>query len=138
MPAPPYSSGTVMPKQPQLAHLAPQLGGKHVVAVDLGGQRLDPLLRPAMHHLAQGVDLLAQLEPHAGGEHRLPSREPVRASLDRAARARQRSRRADQMEIGRSPDRSGSTAEPKPGTFSEAKATRPSTLRSVGPDRVAR
>ena len=39
--------------------------------VDLGGQRLDPLLRPFVNHVAQRVHIFTQVEFHAGVEHSL-------------------------------------------------------------------
>ena len=63
-------------QQAQLAHLAPQGGGKLVRSVNLRRDRLDPVLSPAVHGLAQRVHILAQVEFHASGEHP-PNPSPV-------------------------------------------------------------
>ena len=54
----------------QIAHLAPQRGGKGVGAVDGGGLRFQPVLRPGMDHVAQRLDVGAQIEPQRCVEHR--------------------------------------------------------------------
>ena len=58
-------------QQAKLAHLLPQRVGESVLAVDLGGHRRHPLLRPAMHHLAQRFDFLGAVERHRSCEHGL-------------------------------------------------------------------
>jgi len=57
------------PQQAQLSHLLPQRIGKRVAAVDSGRHRLNPVLRPAVHHFAQGVRVLSQIELHHRVEH---------------------------------------------------------------------
>ncbi len=59
-------------QQAQLAQFGPELGGELVAAVDLGGHRLQPFLRPAVHHVAQGIHILAEIELHTCVEHRFP------------------------------------------------------------------
>ena len=56
----------------EVAHLAPQVGGEDVLAVHLRGDGLDPFLRPAVNHVAQGVHVLAQVEIHPSREHHNP------------------------------------------------------------------
>ena len=51
-------------QQAQLAHLRPQGGGEFIGLVDLLRHRAHALLRPAVHHLAQAVGILAQIEGH--------------------------------------------------------------------------
>ena len=58
------------PEQAEVPHLAPQMGGEDVVAVDPGRERGDALLRPGLDQVAQRVEILAQGEVQAGGEHR--------------------------------------------------------------------
>jgi hypothetical protein len=65
MAAPPYCSGTVMPSTPRVAHLAPQVHGELVVAVNLGRAGRDFGLGKVAHGVAQGVDVFAQLEVEA-------------------------------------------------------------------------
>ena len=48
--------------QAQRAHLGPQFDRETVVAVDLGGQRLDPVAREAAGGVADHVGRLTQLE----------------------------------------------------------------------------
>ena len=47
--------------QPERAHLGPQLDRKAVGAVDLGGDRRDPVLGKVAHRRAQHVDLGAEI-----------------------------------------------------------------------------
>ena len=62
-------------QEAKIAHFFPEFVGKGVAGVDLCRHRLDALLRPAMHHLAQGIHILAQIELHDCVEHRpLPLR----------------------------------------------------------------
>ena len=56
-------------QQADLAHLRPQLHREGVGAVDLGGQRLHLLLRPAMGRVADRLDVLAERESQGGVEH---------------------------------------------------------------------
>ena len=56
-------------EQAELAHLAPELVGEGVRPVGVGRDRLHALLRPAMDHVAQGGDLVAEVEGHRGSEH---------------------------------------------------------------------
>ena len=56
-------------QQPQVTHLGPKVVRKGVGLVDLGRDGLDAVLRPAMHHVAQGVHILAQIEFHPSREH---------------------------------------------------------------------
>ena len=65
MPAPPYSSSTVIPSTPSAPDLAPQVGGKCVVAVDVGGARRDLVGGERLHLAAQHVDGLAEVEVQA-------------------------------------------------------------------------
>ena len=46
----------------ELPHLGPELCGKEVLPIDLGGDGGDPLLRPAMHHVAQRVHLVPKIK----------------------------------------------------------------------------
>ena len=69
MSAPPYSSGTVMPSRPSVAHLAPQVHRELVAAVDLGGARGDLGVGEGAHRVAQRVDVFAELEVQAGQVH---------------------------------------------------------------------
>ena len=63
MAVPPYSSATVTPEQAQAAELGPQVHGKFVRAVDLGGARGDLVGSEPAHRLAQRGDVLAVVEP---------------------------------------------------------------------------
>ena len=56
----------------KIAHFLPKLCREAVGAVDLGGDRLHPVLCPAMHHVAQRLDLFSKVEFHGCGEHRRP------------------------------------------------------------------
>ena len=56
-------------KEAEFAHLFPKIGGKFVGLIDVPGDGLDPLLCPAVHHVAQRADILAQIEIHRCIEH---------------------------------------------------------------------
>ena len=51
--------------QSQITELGPQIGGKPIVAIDLGGPRSDFLLGEGAHRIAQHVDGFAQIEIQA-------------------------------------------------------------------------
>ena len=59
-------------EQAQVAHLAPQVGGKRVVAVDVGRARRDLVGRELPHRCAQHVDGLAEIEIECGKVHAMP------------------------------------------------------------------
>ena len=52
--------------QAERAELLPQIGGKEVVAVDVGGARRDLVVGELLHAVAQHGDRLAQVEGEAG------------------------------------------------------------------------
>ena len=66
MPAPPYSSSTVMPSTPRVAELAPQVHRERIVAVDLRGARRDLVGGEGLDRGAQHVGRLAEVEIQAG------------------------------------------------------------------------
>ncbi|OIQ66570.1 hypothetical protein GALL_518560 [mine drainage metagenome] len=63
-------------EQAQVAELAPQVHRELVGAVDLGGARCDLLVRKVAHGLAQGSDVLAELEVQSGQLHGVSSVAP--------------------------------------------------------------
>ena len=67
--------------QAERAELLPQVGGKDVVAVDLGGARRDLGGGELLHGVAQHVDRLAEVEGEAGQVGHGDLRWSVRPSL---------------------------------------------------------
>ena len=59
-------------EQAERAEFLPEMGGKLVRAIDLGGERRDLFLREAADHVAQAVDLLAVAEIKRVQVHELP------------------------------------------------------------------
>ena len=57
------------PEKAEIAHLFPKCSGKFVARVDLGCHGFDPLLGEPVHHIAQGIHVLAQIERHRRVEH---------------------------------------------------------------------
>ena len=66
MPAPPYSSGTIMPSRPISPISRTISAGKAVLAVALRGAGPDALLGEAAHLVAQQLLVLAEGEVDAG------------------------------------------------------------------------
>ena len=56
-------------QQTQVTKLFPELIGKLVFQIDVRCHWLDALLRKAMHHLAQCVDVFTQIKIHRVHEH---------------------------------------------------------------------
>ena len=56
-------------EQPKFTHLRPKFWRETVRRIDLGGHRLDTLLRPTMHHIAQRINVLTQIKSHRGMKH---------------------------------------------------------------------
>ena len=80
MPAPPYSSSTVMPSKSERAELRPQIARERIVAVDLGGARRDLGCGEGAHAVAQHVDLGAEIEIEHGvaiGWHHILRRDAI-------------------------------------------------------------
>ena len=65
-------------EQAERAEFRPQMRGELVRAVDVGGERRDPVLREAAHHVAQRLDVLAKREVKRVRVHFFP---PWRALL---------------------------------------------------------
>ena len=82
--------------QPERAHLGPQLDRETVGAVDLGGNRRDPVLGEIAHRRAQQVDLGAEImveHREAGVLHTLYMiRDCAPVRITRYGTARHRSR----------------------------------------------
>ena len=56
-------------QQTEVTHFLPQLGWKHIGLVDLCCNWLDPILSPAVSHVAQRIDVFAQVKSHCRCEH---------------------------------------------------------------------
>ena len=70
-PAPPTSSGNGIPIQPELAHLADDVGGERLRAVELLGDRRDLALGELADRPPQHLVIVGQVEEHARQQYRM-------------------------------------------------------------------
>ncbi len=81
VPPPPYSSGIVIPSQAELGQLADELVRETLLAVELLGDRRDPLERELADGLAEKLVLVVEIEVEAHGGPDLRSDSLTRQSI---------------------------------------------------------